>query len=319
MSVEYPAMTVPVASRIAQTRPVATSTVMLWELRRYAARKSTWVMCAAAFGFFAFLTWFMRGIVLVTYFLPEPASIAVTGTSAWGMVRTLIMVMLLAFGMFLPFVAAGGVARDLKQRTHEIVMSTPVSTQAYVWGRYLAVLAVGFVLAFLMLLAIFVTGYALHLGPDYPPPNVPAILAIWATVVPATVVLVTGGSFALGTLLPRFSNPVKIVVLTAWFLSLYLSIPGVALSSYPAWDPTSRAMAQELFARYRPESETGLLQQFPKDKAALEQMRQGIRDIEQRMPDLLPWVPPKLAYAGLGLAFVAVAAAGFQRFRNIRQ
>ena len=307
-----------VARGIGEARPVATSTVALWELRRYTAHKSTWVMFAAVFSFFAFLTWYMRSINLVTYFLPEPASVAVTGTSAWGMVRTIIMVMLLAFGMFLPFVAAGGVARDLKQRTHEIVMSAPVPTQVYVWGRYLAVLAIGLGLALLMLLAIFVTGYALHLGPDYPPPNVPAILAIWATVVPATVVLVTGVSFALGTLLPRFSNPIKIIVLTAWFLSLYLSIPQNALSEYPAWDPTSRAMASVLYAQYLPESDQDARLQYPKDNAALQQMRQGIRDLEQRNPDLLPWLPPKLAYAGLGLASVALAAAGFRRFRNVR-
>jgi hypothetical protein len=138
-------------------------------------------------------------------------------------------------------------------------------------------------------------------------------------VVPATVVLVTGVSFALGTLLPRFSNPVKILVLTAWFLSLYLSIPQNALSVYPAWDPTSRAMASVLYTQYKPETEPDLILQYPKDMAALQQMRQRIRDIEQKMPDLLPWLPPKLVYAGLGLAFVALAAAGFRRFRNVKQ
>lgn len=318
MSAESNTIAIRLARGTEETRPVAISTVALWELRRYAAGKSTWVMFAAVFGFFAFLTWYMRSITLVTYFLPEPAAVAVTGTSAWGMVRTIIMVMLLAFGMFLPFVAAGGVARDLKQRTHEIVMSAAVSTRAYVWGRYLAVLIMGLGLALLMLLGIFVTGYALHLGPDYPPPNVPAILAIWAVVVPATVVLVTGVSFALGTLLPRFSNPVKLIVLTAWFFSLYLSIPENALSTYPAWDPTSRAMAFELTTQYRPESGPDLAFQFPQDQAALQQMRQRIRDIEQRVPDLLPWLPPKLVYAGLGLATVALAAAGFRRFRNVK-
>jgi hypothetical protein len=281
------------------------------------ARRSSWLMLAVVFGFFVFLMWFMRSIALVTFFVPEPASVAVSGTSAWGMVRTLPRVMVLAFGMFLPFLAAGGVARDLKQRTHEIVMSTPVPTRSYVWGRYLAVLAVGLCMALLMLLAIFLTGYALHLGTDYPPPNMAAILSLWATVVLPAMVLITSVCFVLGTLLPRFSNPVKVVVLTAWFLSIYLAIPPNVPTWYPAWDPTSRAMSYELELQYKPQSEPDLIFQYPKDSAALEQMRQTVRNKEQVIPDLVPWVPPKLAYIGLGFLLVALVSLRFQRFRNV--
>lgn len=318
MSADSNAVARPLAHANPTTRPATIVTVMLWELRRYAARRASWVMLGAVLAFFMFLMWYMRGISISTYFMPEPASVTLSGTSAWGMIRTIPRVMLLAFGMFLPFLAAGSVAHDLKQRTHEILMSTPVSTTAYVWGRYLAVLVAGLGMALLMLVAIFIVGFTLHLGTDYPPPNVVAAVSLWATIVLPAMMLNVALSFALGVLLPRFSNPVKIVVLTAWFLSVYLATPQVAPDWYAAWDPTSRTMSYELEGQYMPESGLAFVFRFPESRADLEEIRQAVRVMEQGFPDLLPWVPPKLVYVALGFALVALARARFQRFRDLK-
>jgi hypothetical protein len=281
------------------------------------------VVVALAFGVFVFLTWSTRSISLISYLLQgqtrEIVVLEISGTSPWGMVRILPQVMLFLFGMFLPSIAAGSVARDLRQRTQELLMSTAVSTRAYVWGRYMAALLVALGMAVLMLLSILLTGFALSLGGDYPPPNIIATLALWATVVVPTTVLITGLSFALGTLLPKFSNPIKVLVLIAWFLSMYLALLPLAPDWYLDFDPTGRVMSRELESHYRPESGPDWNLQFPQDRAALEQVQQSVRRVEQKMPDLLPWVPPKLVHIGLGLALVALSAAGFRRFRNVRQ
>jgi hypothetical protein len=41
-------------------------------------------------------------------------------------------------GLYLPFIAADGVARDVQRRTHELLMASAVPSRAYIWGRFLS-------------------------------------------------------------------------------------------------------------------------------------------------------------------------------------
>ena len=84
------------------------------------------------------------------------------------------------------------------------------------------------------------------------------MLLLWVgMVVPATV-LVSSVSFALGTLFPRQSMLVKIVILLAWFIgAIILPAAGLErpdtlpLPGTVAWDPTSAATAFGYCSQYQ--------------------------------------------------------------------
>jgi ABC-type transport system involved in multi-copper enzyme maturation permease subunit len=126
----------------------------------------------------------------------------VAGTSAWGLLLTLPLALVLLV-LLLPFVTADGVTRDFSRRTHELLLTTALPTWAYVWGRYLVDLLMSLGLALLMLAALLGMGWFLHLTvPAYPLPQASTVLLLWiGMVVPATI-LVSSLSFALGTILP---------------------------------------------------------------------------------------------------------------------
>src|SRR5260370_42376661 len=106
-----------------------------------------------------------------------------------------------------------------------------------------------------MVVALLGMGWLLHLTvTDYPVPEIGNLMVIWIGMIASARVLVSSLSFALGTLLPRLTTLVKIVILIAWFVGPEL-IPIVlgnashaANSTPPAWyinwDPTREGIAR---------------------------------------------------------------------------
>ena len=58
------------------------------------------------------------------------------GSSALGQVYQVVAVVMTFFGLLVPFLAADGVARDHRQRTHELVMTTAIPGWTLVAGRF---------------------------------------------------------------------------------------------------------------------------------------------------------------------------------------
>ncbi|HEX9991275.1 MAG TPA: ABC transporter permease subunit [Chloroflexia bacterium] len=317
--------------RLAQIgRPNPLRTVAAWELRRMAASRATWVGVALITGFFLFVAWLLRSIALVNYFyLEEPFTLSVTGSSAWGLVRVLPRTMLLILGVILPFLAAELVSRDLRRRTHEIIMSTPIPTWAYVWGRFLAGLVATTLLSLLPILAVALVGYAASLLAAYSLPNLGTAVSMWAVLILPAVLLLSGLSFAIGTLLPRFANLAKVLVVAAWFFGAYFSIFSLHDAAWmEALDPTSRGLSYTLELQYQQQmgagasagQREGLPNGYysPKDLADARALQEKVRQVEQRPTDLWPWVSPHALIAALGPACVALAAAKFNRFSSLQ-
>ncbi|MGI8915473.1 MAG: hypothetical protein ACR2JY_17100 [Chloroflexota bacterium] len=103
-------------------------TVLTWELRRLAADRVGWGLGGGALLFFALLLWFKHSWNVQTS--DGGARFLVLGSSAAGMLLEIVFVLLLIFDMFLPFVTAEGVARDYKQRVHELLMTTAIPSWA---------------------------------------------------------------------------------------------------------------------------------------------------------------------------------------------
>jgi len=299
-------------------RPNPLLSVMAWELRRFRASRLFWLQALGFFCFLLFLIWATQapsqfgiggnpnGGVAISGF--------VAGTSTWGLLLTLPLTLALLV-LLLPFITADGVTRDLSRRTHELLMTTALPTWAYVWGRYLVGLLMSLGLSALMLAAILGMGWLQHLTvSDYPVPSISAVLLLWVgMVVPATI-LVSSVSFALGTLLPRLSTLVKVVILVAWIMGAMVLPTGFSNTIPPAWyvnwDPTSAITA------------LGLLPPYSFDNAAMKatseaQFQQVFVAIENKMPDVGAWFSSHLLLAGFSLALVLVAALAFKRSRDV--
>jgi ABC-type transport system involved in multi-copper enzyme maturation permease subunit len=222
-------------------RSVNVLDVLAWELRRLRASRSSWAFAAAAFGFCVALialkhSWGRPVVDGVT-----GESIEILGTTSVGVLYMMIAGVLTLFALFLPFVATDAVAHDYRQRVHELVMATPVSSGAYVWGRYLACLLASIGLDMLLLAAVLLMGSSLHAGQaSYPVPDVWLVLGVWAlAILPATVV-VTSLSFALGTLLPRLAVFAKLLVLLGWISLVFLAdVLDHGGTWFTYWNPTS--------------------------------------------------------------------------------
>ena len=293
-------------------RPLAH--VMAWELRRFCASRLFWLQALGYFCFSLFLTWAQgtpdsfrhaKGAVVLSGF--------VAGTSAWGLLLTLPLALVLLV-LLLPFVAADGVTRDFSRRTHELLLTTALPTWAYVWGRYLIGLVISLGLALLMLAALLGMGWFLHLTvPAYPSPSINVVLLLWVgMVVPATI-LVSSLSFALGTLLPRLSLLVKVMILVGWIVGAVV-LPMMFGDTPPPtwyinWDPTSAVTALGLLSPYDFSNAAA--------RAASEaQLQQLLPIVENTMPTLSGWFAPHLFLAGLSLLLVLVASLVFKRSRE---
>src|SRR5260370_41460217 len=145
-----------------------------------------------------------------------PPTFWLTYTNNWGLYNTLPETPGIFLGMFLPFLNVDGVARDLKRRTHELLMTTAIPSWAYVWGRFLSGLLLSLGVACLVLLAIFAHAALRHVAqPDiYLPPNLPGFTAQWALIVLPPTMLLSSISFAAGAPLPppsQFHQPATIL------------------------------------------------------------------------------------------------------------
>jgi ABC-type transport system involved in multi-copper enzyme maturation permease subunit len=306
--------------------------VVGWELRRVLASRATWVAAALALGacFLSLrfssqsLDWFLECCAQRL-----DANLLPSWTTLWGLACALHGP-LLAFGLFVPFVAADGVARDLKRRTHELLMTTAVPTQAYVLGRYIASILLCLGLAVLLLLAICVTAVAqhvlqpsIHLGLD-----LPGTVAVWAAIVLPPTIALGSFSFLLGTLLPRRSSAIKLGVLLTWFavgamLPQYmqhlaqtqnprdwLALPWYA--AYVRWDPTSSTTEAELKGQF-----FHLLGPTLRDSTLTNQtFTQHVLPVVRQMPDLEFFIGPHLVWFGIGIVAAIGAVAAFRRFRG---
>jgi ABC-type transport system involved in multi-copper enzyme maturation permease subunit len=289
--------------------------VLAWELRRYLTTRRFWLQALGFFCFVLLLTWAQSRSF--EFSMPS-ASGFVAGTSAWGLLLSLPTTVVLLV-LFLPFVNADGVSRDLQRRTHELLMTTALPTRAYVWGRYLIGLLMSLGLAVMLLAALLGMGELLHqTDSTYPSPQVGTLLLLWGgMVVPATV-LISSLSFALGTLFPRHSTLVKIGILVTWVvgavvipITLYFpSGPNHLPTWYSSWDPTSALTGLVLFSRYN--SDANKLSSSIKNPAQFQHL---LNTIANRTPDISTWLAPHLIESLLSFLLVVLAAFAFRRFR----
>ena len=298
-----------------RSRPLLS--VMAWELRRFRASRLFWLQALGFFCLLLFVTWVSQA---PNHFSNTNASVSfngfVAGTSAWGLLENLLPAALLLLGLLLPFVNADGVTRDLQRRTHELLMTTALPTWAYVWGRYLMGLLQSLGLAVLSLAAILGMGLLLHLTvTDYPLPPTGAVLLLWVGMVLPATVLLSSLSFALGTLLPRLTNLVKIVIMLGWFVGALLLPSGFNNTTPPAWyinwDPTSAVTALGMLPQYSVD-----FHNLVDTATSAAQYQNALLTVENTLPDIAGWFVPHLILAGLSLLLVVLAAFAFRRFRN---
>jgi ABC-type transport system involved in multi-copper enzyme maturation permease subunit len=295
-----------------------------WEARRSWANHASRRLALISFGLFLLIAWLFQNPGMVE-FGSGTSSITYqfSGTSAYGMVNLLFYFSFL-LALFLPLLSSSGIARDLKHRTHELLMATPVPTWAYVIGRYLFCLLVSVGLALLMLAFILLIGLELHLTKRaYLSPQFDVALSLWAIAILPTTVLISSLSFALGTLLPRHANLAALGVIVGWYL------PTLVLSAIPTsgwqlplwykiWEPTNIGMSAVLQAPYQSgiDNITHALS-GPPTAANDQTIINALQALEQKMPNLLPWLTPHLVWAGTGLAIVLFVAFTFKRFCRV--
>lgn len=297
--------------RAAPAHPArALLSVMGWELRRLRASRFNWAIPLVLFGIF------------LADFVPAHSYVGVgtnlfefAKTSALGLVNLLSPRLLLLMALVLPFVNADGVARDMKRRTHELLMTTPLPGWAYVWGRYLTGLLLSLGLAVVLLAAVLAEGVILSLTTaGYPTPQIGTILALWAVnIVPAIIVL-SSVSFALGTWLPQRSTIIKIAVLLVWLgcAGAFTGLPSVyPLSNWQlALDPTSNGWSTVIVDQYRSEFYHHISQTTSGSQAL-----HFFLALENRLPDMGAWLAGQLIWVGLSVALVVLATLFFKRFR----
>jgi len=291
--------------------------VLAWELRRLLSPRRFWLQALGFFCFALLLTWAQSQSFV---FSVQSANGFVPGTSAWGLLLSLpTMVVLLV--LFLPFVNADSVSRDLQRGTHELLMTTPLPTWAYVWGRYLIGLLISLGLAVMLLAALLGVGAVLHgTNSAYPSPQVVTVLLLWGgMVVPATVI-VSSLSFAIGTLVPRHTTLVKIGILVVWVvgaevipLVLYFPAgPNHLPTWYSSWDPTSALTGLVLFSQYNSDAH-----QQSSSITNTAQFQHLLNTIANKAPDISAWLVPHWIEALLSVLLVVVATLAFRRFRAV--
>jgi len=281
-----------------------------WELRRVLAARSTPLLASGILALFAALVafkhqWLLplndRGHVLMWLY----------GSTSLGEVYQVVAVVITFFGLLVPFLAADGVAREHRQRTHELVMTTAAPGWALVAGRFLAVLAQTLVAALLVLAGTLAAQLLVHaLQPEFPAPDVRSLLSLWAVLVLPAGVLLAGASFLAGTLVPRRSTVVKIGVVLVWIAIAAVVDLAQGLSWYPYWSPAGNALLGV--------ASTAFVQAYVAIAGTTAAGDPATTlGAQQTAVDLRPWVLPHLGLVALGLMGAAAAAAGFRRSRGL--
>jgi ABC-type transport system involved in multi-copper enzyme maturation permease subunit len=288
-------------------------TVTRWELRRLVADRATWLVIGFALALCLVLAWIKHswGRPVVDGVAGE--TVLIVGTSRLGLPYLMIEGLFVLLGPLIPFVATEGVAHDYRQRTHELVLATPVSTNALLCGRYLAVLLVCLVMDLLLLGSVFLIGPLLHaFDPTYPLPDALLAVGIWMiAIVPGTVV-VASVSFALGTTFPHVAGLLKLLPVSLWIGLVFLSD---ALDHGGTWftvfNPTSygivRVHVDQFLAAYQTAA-AGVNDPTSRTTIALH--------LQQTAPNLVPWIGPHLVLVGASFLLVTGTVARFRRIRG---
>jgi ABC-type transport system involved in multi-copper enzyme maturation permease subunit len=284
--------------------------VAVWEIRRILASRVNLLLLFAMGAFFGAIVMFKHEWA-VPIDDARHMDIQLVGASAFGQMYELVAILLVFFGLVVPFLTADAVARDQRQRVHEILMTTPVSSAKYVWGRFAAALAVTLAAATMMILAATAANLLMHIATGtYPAPAVGSLLISWVVLALPAAVLLGALSFAGATLFPRLAMAIKLGVVLVWVgLDLIVDI-GHGFGWFSYWTPTSNGTLKVLLPQFA--------DQFVGAAGGLDSAGRArlATTLQQQLPNLWPWVVPHLALVALGLVAVAITAVRFQRFRN---
>jgi len=285
----------------AGNRPLPLLSVWSWEIRRVFAKRLNWGFGLASFIFFLGMLWFKHAWEMGT---ETSFPFILYGTSAIGMLYEFTVVLMLVFAFILPFVVTEGVARDYKNRSHEMLMATPLPTSAYVWGRFLAVLTIGLAQAVLMLLAVLLMGSFLHLrNAVYPQPILGNLISAWGLIVIPPTLLIAGIGFSLGTLWPRKTRTIMLGIVITWVL--FYTVGQVL------WiNPTGINIIYNLIPQFIQTVEANFA------SIPVSQRDIWVGQLQAVSPNLGVWVLPQYSLASFGILLVLVAAIAFKRFRN---
>ena len=272
-----------------------------WEIRRVFENPLNWAFTLASFLFFLAMMWFKHAWNMGT---DTGSQFTLYGTSAIGLLYEFTVVLMFVFAFMLPFVVTEGIARDYKKRMHEVIMATSLSTPAYVWGRFLAVLSIAFGQALLMLLAGLVMGSILHLRNDaYPQPLLSNLIIVWALIVIPPMILITGIGFSLGTFWPRRTRLIMLGILIAWILLF-------TLGSILRLNPTGSSIVVSIIPQLMQKANASLA------SLPLDQRAAWVQQLQANLPDVGGWIIPQYGLAAAGILLVGITTAGFRRFRN---
>jgi ABC-type transport system involved in multi-copper enzyme maturation permease subunit len=240
-------------------------TILRWELRRQTLTRFRRMMIVVIAFLFGAITW-------AQLFASQPR---VSHLPLYDEVIT-IEVLTWIFLMFVPPIVSDLVTRDYHQRTHELLMATAIPSRSYIWGRYLAGLCICLVV---ILPGLFVqlASCWLWIG-GHAAPKAGTVLGLWLLIVLPTILVVSGLSFSLSTLMPRLPGGIKMVALIVWTATCLSVI--VWLTSVPRFTQLQWELAHNL-------------------------------------PNLPYWLWPRAICLLIGLGSISLTARFFRRFSTI--
>lgn len=295
--------------------------VFRWECKRTLQRFLTWLGPALVFLVVLFLTWVgaQKG--------PDFGNgIWTDEMSPLGAVSEFCGVILPLFLLLVPFLAADQVSQDLRSRTHELLMASALPSRAYTSGRYLAGLLVLLIYLLTILLAFLVMGFLLasplplnqnldvpgYQALGYPAPQVLSLVGLWALLLLPTSVLVYSLAFFLGTLFPNHTNLVKILLLVL-LLACWILGGLVFRDQAYAWNPTGSTLFPQVEMQGMSDYQHLVNQEHP---TSISQRLALARQVEERMPDVSSWLPPRGLFLFLALVLPVINMLGFRRFER---
>lgn len=238
--------------------------------------------------------------------------IIISHTSIWAITIKIPQLLLPTCIIILPFITADWVVRDFRYRTYEMIMTTSIITWIHIFGRFLASLIVCFGLALLMLIAILVVGFITMLVQGYPRISIVTTTTVWAVTVLPAIVVVNSVIFTLCSLFPYNSNWIKGFILFAWLsLSLVTTFYQKDLPWYALLDPSSTALAKTIDKDYLDEYYRNV-----RNTTNNKQDTEIIRSLEQRIPNLQPWILPHLLLLIGSILPVAIISRCYRRLPN---
>lgn len=278
--------------------------VARWQLFRTMRNIATWLIPLIA----------LLGGIAATWIMRTPNTVAenqkLTVTSAWGAVIVVHLVMQSVFIM-LPLFVSRLITQDKKERTYELIMSTSISTWAYVGGRYLALLIISSFTCLLALTGIAATATFLHLSqPDkFETPNLTTVGLVGVVMSLCGCFFFMSLCFSIYTLLPNLYDYFGLALIAGWVtVGSFSLIP----SSLADWDPTFSTSNLVIFHQYN-----SLLVHAIGQGGASAQPGLILQDVANRTPDLSGVLISYSLYALIGIGLVVLAGVIFDRFLRV--